>query len=104
MDASEEHLPRLQLLLHEIGYRCIVPQCPDVELLQLHHHWMHHILGPVTSWSTAKLDALENTSVSFTERVYPHASTKIKFVLAKLTAIAVYLDDSLDDEAASTLR
>lgn len=59
---------------------------------------MHHVLGPMTSWTTAKLNALEDSSSTIFERAYPFADSEMKFVLAKLTAIAIFLDDSLDDE------
>lgn len=52
----------------------------------------------MTSWTVAKLNALEDSSSTIFERAYPLSDAEMKFVLAKLTAIAIFLDDSLDDE------
>lgn len=98
MESAKEHIPRLQRFLDEIGYRYTTPPVPTLDFLQAHHHWMHHVLGPMTSWTTARLNALEDSSSGILERAYPFADAEMKFVLAKLTAIAIFLDDSLDDD------
>lgn len=99
MDASKEYAPRLQQFFREIGYRYTVPPAPSSDFLRQHHYWIHHALGPLTSWSTAKLAGIEDTSASICERAYPLHDTAAKFLLARLTAIGVFLDDSLDDDA-----
>lgn len=98
MDPSSEFVPRVLSFLHDIGHRHIQPPPPTVALQNDHHHWMHNVLGPLTSWSTAKLSILEKTSVTLFDRSYPFADVATKAILAKLAAIALLIDDSLDDE------
>jgi hypothetical protein len=41
---------------------------------------------------------VEHTAGGLIERAYPHASTQLKLLFAKLTAIVTLIDDSIDDE------
>lgn len=100
MGSSIEHIPRLQQFLHEIGYRHSIGPPPPSELIEAHHHFMHHVFGPHTPWTVERLSVLEEASVSLFHRAYPFADVEMKAVLAKLAAIALFLDDSLDNEEA----
>lgn len=62
-------------------------------------NWVHHILGPMTSWTTDMLTGVEIVSATLWERVLPFADAEMKFILARLTAIAAFLDDSITDKA-----
>lgn len=43
------------------------------------------------------LTRLEDLSSTFCDRMYSYADAEMKFLLARLTAIGIYLDDSIDD-------
>lgn len=92
---SKDHIPRLARFLDEINYRHTPPPCPCPKFLETHHHWTYHILGPRTSWTPAKLTRLEDLSSTFCTRPYPFADAEMKSVLARLTAIVLFLDDSV---------
>lgn len=95
---STDYVPRLQLLLHEIDHRYVAPKSA-MEFLNSHHDWIHNTVGPLTSWTTKKLDGLEDSSFAVIHRSYPFADTEMQILLGKLTALAILLDDSLDDDA-----
>lgn len=46
-----------------------------------------------------QLTELEHAAGGIIERVYPYASVELKLLFAKLTAIAILIDDSIEDEA-----
>lgn len=98
MESSKEHIPRLQHFLDEIGHRHTAPPEPTLDFLSAYHHWVHHVLGPTTSWTTAKINTLEEISAYYLERAYPFFDVEMKLLLARLTAVFVFLDDALDDE------
>lgn len=93
-------VPRLQLLLREIDHRYVAPQSPSMSFLRSFHDWIHNTLGPTTSWTTSKLSILEDTSSAIIERAYPFADTEMRSLMGKLTALAIVIDDSLDDGLA----
>jgi len=99
-DTSSDYAPRLQLLLREIGHRYTKPSPPNDDFLNSFHEWLHFTLGPVsgTSWNGKKLLVLEDSSTAVIERAYPYADTEMKFLMAKLTAMVIVMDDSLDDD------
>lgn len=98
-DASTDYVPRLQLLLHEINHRYVAPQSSSTEFLNSHHDWIHNTVGPLTSWTTKKLAGLEDSSFAVIDRSYPFGDTEMKVLLGKLTALAILIDDSLDNDA-----
>ena len=99
-DTSSDYVPRLQLLLREIGHRYTEPPPPNHKFLNSFHEWLHFTLGPVSgpSWKGKKLLVLEDSSTAVIERAYPYADTEMKFLMAKLTAMVIVMDDSLDDD------
>jgi len=56
-------------------------------------------LGPTSTWSLKQINELEHAAGGVVERAYPCASIELKLLYAKLTAIAILIDDSLEDEA-----
>ncbi|KAJ7618740.1 hypothetical protein FB45DRAFT_755883 [Roridomyces roridus] len=88
----------VQNLLLDIGYR--YEPCPpyDPEYWGPFHHWMLHTLGPVSTWNIKQLTELEHSSGGIIERSYPYTSIPFKLLFAKLTAIAILIDDSLEDD------
>ncbi|KAF9067608.1 hypothetical protein BDP27DRAFT_1422769 [Rhodocollybia butyracea] len=97
-DISSDYVSRLQLLLHELDYRYVAPPCPSMNFLRSHNEWIHNTLGPTTSWTTSQLDVLEDTSSAVIERSYPSADTEMKAIMAKLTALGIFLDDSVEND------
>ncbi|KAF9059690.1 terpenoid synthase [Rhodocollybia butyracea] len=97
---SKDYIPRLQLLLHELDYRYVAPPSPSpsMNFFLAHHEWIHDTVGPMTSWTTSQLDVLEDSSSALIERSYPSADTEMKVILAKLTALAIFLDDSVEND------
>ncbi|KAF9063731.1 terpenoid synthase [Rhodocollybia butyracea] len=74
--------------LHELDYRYVAPPSPSpsMNFFLAHHEWIHDTVGPMTSWTTSQLDS------------YPSADTEMKVILAKLTALAIFLDDSVEND------
>ncbi|KAF9061709.1 terpenoid synthase [Rhodocollybia butyracea] len=99
-DTSKDYVSRLQLLLREIHYRYVAPLPPCTDFLHSHHSWIHNTLGPMTSWPTSQLDILEETTFTIAERSYPFADIEMKAIIAKLTALAFFIDDSLETNTA----
>ncbi|KAF9061712.1 terpenoid synthase [Rhodocollybia butyracea] len=95
---SKDYLSRLQLLFREIDYRYVAPQPPSMDFLRSHHSWMHDTFGPTTSWTTSQLDTLGDATFSIAERFYPFADIEMKAIMAKLSAIVIHIDDSLEDD------
>lgn len=95
-----DHVSRIQLLLHEIDFHYVAPNPPDTDFLDPFHEWMHNELGPGAghTWYGKKLLVLEDTTATFAERCYPWAAAEIKLIIAKLTAAAIIIDDSVEDE------
>ncbi|KAF9067448.1 terpenoid synthase [Rhodocollybia butyracea] len=98
-DISRDYVPRLQMLLREIDYRYLAPPSPSTAFFHSHHSWIHNTVGPMTSWTKSQLDALEVASSTFQERSYPSADIEIKTIMAKLTALFLFIDDSLENDA-----
>jgi hypothetical protein len=63
------------------------------------HHWIVSTLGPTSSWNVAQLAELEHTAGGLIQRSYPHSSTHLKLLFAKLSAFVIIIDDSIDDAA-----
>ncbi|KAJ7150707.1 isoprenoid synthase domain-containing protein [Mycena filopes] len=88
-------------LLTDIGYRHDVPP-RDSNYWGSLHGWVLETLGPASTCSLNLLNDLEQSAGSLIEIAYPCASTQLKLILAKLTVIAIFIDDSTDDEAVHT--
>ncbi|KAF9061711.1 terpenoid synthase [Rhodocollybia butyracea] len=89
------YISRLQFLLHEVEYRHI-PSSPPIELLRSHNSWTHDTLGPMTPWTKCHLDAVAKMSLDLPYKAYPYADTEVIAVIGKLTALVLYIDDSLE--------
>ncbi|KAF7336337.1 Terpenoid synthase [Mycena venus] len=98
MSTSPEYVTCIQRLLTEIGYRHESFPPYDVDYWGPFHVWMLNTLGPTSSWTEKQLAELEHSAGGVIERSYPHASTQVKLLFAKLTAIAILIDDSIEDE------
>ncbi|KAJ7258984.1 isoprenoid synthase domain-containing protein [Mycena rebaudengoi] len=98
MSTSNEFTVCIQRLFTEIGFRHQPFPPHDTNYWAALHAWMHDTLGPMSSWSLEQLGELEHSSGGIIERAYPYASTELKLPFAKLTAIAILIDDSIEDE------
>ncbi|KAJ7726011.1 hypothetical protein DFH07DRAFT_1002067 [Mycena maculata] len=100
--SNPEYITSLRRLLTEIGYRDEAAPPYDTAYWGPFHAWMFDTLGPTSSWGVKQLTELEHSSGTIIERAYPHASVQLKLLFAKLTAIAILIDDSIEDEAVYT--
>jgi hypothetical protein len=91
----------LHLLFNDIGYLYGPLPPGDPDFWEPLHEWMTLTLGPSSSWNAAQLTELEHAAGGVIERSYPHSSLEVKLLFAKLTAIAILLDDSIDDPAVN---
>jgi hypothetical protein len=98
MSTSPEYVTCIQRLLTDIGYRYEPFPSYDADYWGPFHFWMLNTLGPTSSWTAKQLAELEHSAGGVIERSYPHASTQLKLLFAKLTAIAILIDDSIEDE------
>ncbi|KAJ7201904.1 isoprenoid synthase domain-containing protein [Mycena pura] len=86
-------------LLTDLEYRYEpLPSC-DANYWDQFHQWMFYTLGPTTSWSEKRLADLEHASGGIIERGYPYATTEVQLLYAKITALAILVDDIMEDEA-----
>jgi hypothetical protein len=95
---ATNYVVHLQQLLHQIGHRYTAPPPPNLDFLDAFHEWFVTRLGPCTTWSRDKLDALEHVAATIIERSYRYADAEVKMVLGVLTALVTYMDDSIDDK------
>ncbi|KAJ7251705.1 isoprenoid synthase domain-containing protein [Mycena rebaudengoi] len=98
MSTSPEYLTCIQRLLTDIGYRYEPFPPYDADYWGPFHDWILHTFGPTSSWTVKQIAEVEHTAGGLIERAYPHASTQLKLLFAKLTAIVTLIDDSIDDE------
>ncbi|KAJ6503752.1 isoprenoid synthase domain-containing protein [Mycena sanguinolenta] len=89
----------IQRLLSEIGYRHEPFPPYDANFWGPFHEWMSNTLGPTSSWAPNRLAEVEHAAGTLSERAYPCASTELKLLFAKLTAMGIIIDDSIEDEA-----
>ncbi|KAF7328107.1 Terpenoid synthase [Mycena sanguinolenta] len=99
MMPTSEFSTSIRRLLSEIGYRHEPFPSYDAEFREPFHLWISTTLGPTSSWGPKKLAEVEHTAGGIAERSYPYASTQLKLLFAKLTAIVTIIDDSIEDEA-----
>ncbi|KAJ7245608.1 isoprenoid synthase domain-containing protein [Mycena haematopus] len=97
--STSEFSTCIQRLLTEIGYRHEPFPQYDADYWGPFHAWMLNTLGPTSSWDAQKLAGVEHAAGGIIERAYPYSSTELKLLFAKLTAIAIIIDDSIEDEA-----
>ncbi|KZT25526.1 terpenoid synthase [Neolentinus lepideus HHB14362 ss-1] len=97
-EGSVDYITRLRHLLHEIGHRYEPPPPQDEEFDNIFHEWMLTVVRPVLGWNDEKLAALEDQGSRVVIRAYPHADREMKLIISKLTALAIVIDDSLEDE------
>ncbi|KAJ7176336.1 isoprenoid synthase domain-containing protein [Mycena crocata] len=88
----------LQRLLTEIGYRPEPFPPHDTSYWEPFHEWMVYTLGAASSWNAKQIAELEHTAGGVIDRSYPYMRTDLKLLFAKLTAIAILIDDSIEDE------
>ncbi|KAK6992666.1 terpenoid synthase [Favolaschia claudopus] len=99
--ANEEFTQCIRRFLKDIGF-CHEPMPKyDPQYWGPFHHWMLQVLGPKSSWNDKQLAELEHEAGGIIERVYPCASMEHNLVYAKLTAIAILIDDSIEDETVN---
>ncbi|KAF7328109.1 Terpenoid synthase [Mycena sanguinolenta] len=99
MVSTSEISTCIQRLLSEIAYRHEPFPPYDADFWGSFHVWISNTLGPASSWGPKKLAEVEHSAGSIAERAYPHASTVLKLLFAKLTAMGIVIDDSIEDEA-----
>ncbi|KAF8193219.1 hypothetical protein K438DRAFT_2132881 [Mycena galopus ATCC 62051] len=95
--STSEFSTCIQRLLSDIGYRHEPFPLYDADYWVPFHGWMLNTLGPTSSWGPRKLAELEHAAGGIIERAYPYMSTPLKLLFAKLTAIAILIDDSIED-------
>ncbi|KAJ7122266.1 terpenoid synthase [Mycena epipterygia] len=98
MSTIPDYAACIRTLLTDIGYRRDPFPPHDADYWGPFHTWMLYTLGPVSPWSVKQLMELEHAAGGVIERAYPYSSTPLKLLFAKLTAIAILLDDSIEDE------
>ncbi|KAJ7708635.1 terpenoid synthase [Mycena metata] len=99
MSTLSDYTDCIKRLLIDIGYRDEPFPAYDSSYWGPFHSWMLEELGPTSTWSLKQLNELEHAAGGVIERSYPCASVELKLLYAKLTAIAILIDDSLEDEA-----
>ncbi|KAJ6524188.1 isoprenoid synthase domain-containing protein [Mycena capillaripes] len=92
----------VQRLLVDLEYRSEPPPPHDANYCDLFHRWILYTLGPTSSCSEKRLAELEHAAGSISKRTYPYASTEIQLLFAKVTALGLLIDDSIQDEAVCT--
>jgi hypothetical protein len=95
---TPDYIPRLKLLLDELNY-CHNPSPPSPipGFYDTFHEWIQTILGPALPFGTAKLRNVEEVSSGVSLHFYSFADLEMQLLMAKLIAIIVAFDDSLDD-------
>ncbi|KAK6988662.1 terpenoid synthase [Favolaschia claudopus] len=88
----------LQRYFDSIGYRYQPLPPPDPEYWERLHTWVIDVLGPTTSWSNKQLAALEHAAGIYIERGYGYASLDVRFLYARLTALCLFVDDSIEND------
>ncbi|KAJ6570879.1 isoprenoid synthase domain-containing protein [Mycena vulgaris] len=94
---SSDYATCVQQLLNDIGYRSGPHPPYDPNYWGPFHDWIMLTLGPTSSWSVAQLAELEQSAGTVIERAYPYACIEMKLLFAKLTALAILIDDSIED-------
>ncbi|KAJ7262420.1 terpenoid synthase [Mycena rebaudengoi] len=96
---STNYATCVKRLLIDLEYRYEPPLCHDANYWDVFHQWILHTLGPTSSCSANRLAELEHAAGSISKRAYPYASTELQLLFAKVTALGLLIDDSIQDEA-----
>jgi hypothetical protein len=96
---SSNYATCVKRLLIDLEYRYEPPPCHDANYWDVFHQWILHTLGPTSSCSANRLAELEHAAGSIRKRAYPYASTELQLLFAKVTALGLLIDDSIQDEA-----
>jgi hypothetical protein len=86
-------------LLIDLEYRYEPPPSHDANYWDLFHQWILYTLGPTSACGEKRLAELEHAAGSISRRAYPYASTELQLLYAKVTALGLLIDDSIQDEA-----
>ncbi|KAJ7912048.1 hypothetical protein B0H13DRAFT_2478591, partial [Mycena leptocephala] len=78
-------------LLIDLEYRYEPPPSHDANYWDLFHH-------------EKRLDELEHAAGSTSKRAYPYASTELQLLFAKVTALGLLIDDSIQGKLPRYLR
>ncbi|KAJ7729390.1 isoprenoid synthase domain-containing protein [Mycena maculata] len=98
MSTASNQAASLRRLFTDIGYSYKPLLQSDASYWEPFHAWMLDTLAPKCSWSPKQLVELEHSAGSLSERIYPYATMHIKHLFAKVTAIAIIIDDSIEDQ------
>ncbi|KAJ7230695.1 isoprenoid synthase domain-containing protein [Mycena pura] len=90
---------RVKRLLTDLEYRFEPPAPHDANYWDLLHQWTLYTLWPTSSCSEKRLAEMEHAAGHMGKRAYPYASTELQLLFAKITALAILIDDSMEDEA-----
>ncbi|KAJ6571451.1 terpenoid synthase [Mycena capillaripes] len=99
---QSDYSTAIQRLLKDIGYRYEPFPPYDTNFWGPFHTWVLYTLGPTSSWGSKQLAELEHASGGIIERAYPYSSNQLRLLYAKLTAIAILIDDSIEDDTIHT--
>ncbi|KAJ7865027.1 terpenoid synthase [Mycena olivaceomarginata] len=89
----------IQRLLTDIGYRYEAIPTYDATYWSPFHTWMLYTLGPTSPCNVKQLTELEQVAGGIVEASISLCKRRHKACLAKLTALVVVIDDSIEDEA-----
>ncbi|KAJ7618164.1 terpenoid synthase [Mycena polygramma] len=89
----------IKRLLIDLEYRYEVPPLHDSHFWDVFHQWIVYTLGPTSSCSEKCLADLEDAAGSISKRAYPYASIELQLLCAKITALGLLIDDSIQDDA-----
>lgn len=92
-----DYVTCLQRLLREISHRHEPPPSHEADYWNSFHAWIRDMLAPTSSWKVERLTAMASVAGGMVARVYPYSSTQLRLLYAKLNAVAIILDDSVED-------
>ncbi|KAJ7191430.1 isoprenoid synthase domain-containing protein [Mycena pura] len=96
---SSNYAACVKRLLTDLEYHYQpLPSC-DADYWDQFHQWVLYTLGPTTTWSEKRLAEVEHAAGGMIERGCPYATTEVRLLYAKVVALAIHVDDSIEDEA-----
>ncbi|KAJ7604417.1 isoprenoid synthase domain-containing protein [Mycena polygramma] len=98
-NSSSDYTACVKRLLIDLQYRYEPPPSHDANYWDHFHRWIVYKLGPTSSFGEKHLAEIEHAAGSISERCYPYASTELQLLFAKMTALGILMDDSIQDEA-----
>ncbi|KAJ7642326.1 isoprenoid synthase domain-containing protein [Mycena polygramma] len=96
---SADYTACVKRLLIDLQYRYEPPPSHDTNYWDQFHQWIVYSLGPTSSFGEKHMAEIEHAAGSISERCYPYASTELQLLFAKMTALGILMDDSIQDEA-----